>query len=116
MDGCKVFVVDSESTEVWFAYPLLGLLCARDQLDVNVVPDILQGLPVYWIIHQLEELLLKVIGGLCSQFGVEAFLILLYPSILRNFAIYLSSGLVSLLKSIFIGSKAIMSLVLFIDF
>ena len=46
--------------------PEFVLLCGSQELDVDPPPEILYGLPEDRVVHQFEQVLLELAGGLFS--------------------------------------------------
>ena len=57
--------------EAWFYHPLEIRLLICHEIDIPMLADVLHHLPKHGVVHELEEVLLKIALSSCSKLGVE---------------------------------------------
>ena len=71
LDARQVLVEDAELETVGLLCQLLRVRIFCDEPDVSALLDVLAGLPVHTVIHQLKEILLKIRVGLRAEVLVQ---------------------------------------------
>ena len=67
----KIFSEDCRSFIIRFRNKLFSWFIIRSESDIHPVSDVLHGFSKHWIVHEFEEIFLKVAGSFCSKIRVQ---------------------------------------------